>query len=129
MKQTTLALLTLFTMATGCSKDKEKEYSYDTASVRRTEGDNTGLLDKTLLLDVVFATGACSSFHEFLVTEKDADTTLVTVRTKAPMNQMCTANIITLTTGFRFKPKKKGTHYLKFLRGNGIYLTDTLTIN
>lgn len=129
MKQT-LPILLILALATSCSKDrKEEKYMYETASVRQTDGDNTTPLDKTLLLDVIFATGACSSFHEFVVTEKDADSTLVVVKTKAPENKMCTANIIELKTAFRFKPKKKGTHYLKFFQGNGIYVADTITIN
>ena len=126
-----IGLFALAAFAIGCKKNNTPKYLYHKAEVRQTDGMNTVALGQTLTLSVVCVTSQCDFFHQFVTTVKDADTTLVTMMTKIQEGIACNYGLATVKADYRFQPKKRGTHYLKFLSNieKGIYMTDTITVN
>lgn len=124
-------MLALAAIETGCKKNNGPKYLYHKTEVRKTDGINTIALGQTLTLTAICQTSQCHSFHEFVTTVKDADTTLVTVMTKIQEGIACNYGLASLRVDYRFQPKKRGTHYLKFLSNieKGTYITDTITVN
>ncbi len=125
-----LVFLALGAVIGSCQKDKKPtEYTYSPAPVLSTEGVNSTTHGIDLHLQVYFqVNNGCGQFDEFVVEEKNADTTLVYVQAKYPKDAMCTDNLPVLNTRYTFTPKKIGVHYLKFRGRDGAFVTDTIIV-
>lgn len=129
MRYMILAAAILFMAACKKNKDKPKEYTYSIAPVLVTDGINATSLGHPLNLQVHFqVNNGCGQLDKFIITEKNADTTLVQVRAKYEKGRLCTDNLPVLNTTYTFVPKKMGTHYLKFQGKNDQYLVDTIIV-
>lgn len=124
-----LAAAVLLTAACKKDKNKPKEYDYSIAPVLTAVGLKSTTLGVPLNRQVYFqVNGGCGQFDSFIVTEKDADTTLVQVRAKYEKGRFCTDDLPVRTTVYTFVAKKIGTHYLKFQERDNKYLVDTIVV-
>ncbi len=126
MKKIAVALIVILG---GCSKQEEENkcISYIQAHVVKVEGNKTGVINQEMELSVYFGCfNGCGSFEK---TESTliGDTTFVKV-IAVYSGCICTQDAPIRTGIFKYKSSKKGTHYLKFIKTGGSYLSDTLYI-
>jgi len=101
--------------------------SYRAGTVTKVDGPNTGSINQEIFLLVSFScTSDCGDFGYF---EQSANGNTTTINVIAKYEGcLCTQNIPTRQTTYKFNATQTGTYYLKFFKTTGNYLIDTITI-
>jgi hypothetical protein len=120
-----LKLLIFLAVVSGCAK---KTTAVDENCIRYADAYVSSIEKTTATtLNVSFpVNGGCGQFNKFVETTSGNTTT---IKVNAVYKGcMCTMDIPTRTTTYKLKETKPGTYYLKFVSGEGQYITDTLII-
>ena len=112
-----------------CKKNKENSncLSYTNAAVTNIAGPNTALVNQEIVLAISFqCTNGCGQFGSFEETTT-GNIIQVTVRAKYE-GCVCTQDIPTRTTQYKFKKSQSGSFELRFLQTNNSYLSHTIVV-
>lgn len=119
------AILTTIFLS-NCKQDDEC-VEYKQAPVTLTNTPLTGEINKDILIDVSFGCfNGCGQFGSF-EEDKQGNTLIIKVIAKY-QGCTCTHDVPIRQTTYTFNTAEKGTYYLKFLKNDNNYLTDTLII-
>ena len=124
-----MLFISLSVLFLSCSRKHHSNncISYNQAPVSNIEGPKSGSVNQVIDITVSFdCINGCGQFGRFEQTSKD-NTTLIKVIAKYE-GCVCTDNMPTLQSIYKFKAKKSGTYLLKFLQADNVYLTDTIVV-
>ena len=116
-------------LLTSCIKKKEEDkcLSYAKAPVTKIEGATTASVNQELNLTISFICfNGCGQFGNVEETISGNTTTIVVNAKYAGC--ICTQDVPTRTTLYKFKKSQAGTYELKFLQTENNYLTQTITL-
>ena len=116
-------------LLTSCIKKKEEDkcLSFDKAPVTKIEGATTASVNQEINLTVSFTCfNGCGQFGNLEETITGNTTTIV-VNAKYT-GCICTQDVPTRTTIYKFKKTQAGTYELKFLQTENNYLMHTITV-
>ncbi len=116
-------------LLTSCNKKKEEDKCISTikAPVTRIEGPTTASVNQEINLTISFICfNGCGQFGN--VEETIAgNTTTIKVNAKYT-GCICTQDVPTRVTSYKFKKGQAGTYELKFLQTENTYLTHTIIV-
>ncbi len=111
----------------GCKKREDSCISYIQASVSKIESPSQGNINQDIDLTVYFGcSNGCGQFGSFSETSSDFERTIIV--TAKYEGCICTQDVPTRKTIYKFKTSQPGVYYLKFWQQNNVYLVDTLNI-
>jgi len=116
-------------LLTSCIKKKEEDkcLSYAKAPVTKIEGATTASVNQELNLTISFICfNGCGQFGNVEETISGNTTTIVVNAKYAGC--ICTQDVPTRTTLYKFKKSQAGTYELKFLQTENNYLTHTIIV-
>lgn len=116
-------------LLTGCAKKQEDEkcISTDKAPVTKIEGAAIASVNQEIILTVSFTCfNGCGQFGNLEETISGNTTTII-VNAKYT-GCICTQDVPTRATIYKFKKAQAGTYELKFLQTENNYLTHTIIV-
>jgi len=124
-----IAFVISFLVLVNCRKKQEDTcVSNTTAQVTKVSGPRTISVNQEAALSVdYYLFNGCGNFENIQSISND-NTVVISLIVKY-QGCVCTDNLITGQTIFKFKAAQPGIYYLKFLQPNKTYLIDTMTVN
>ena len=116
-------------LLTSCAKKQEDEkcISTDKAPVTKIEGATTASANQEVNLTISFTCfNGCGQFGN--VEETIAGNTTTIIVNAKYTGCICTQDVPTRTTLYKFKKVQVGTYQLKFLQTENTYLTHTIIV-
>ncbi len=126
----TIALYTILIITIlSCKKNKQEEQciSYTLAPVTNVTGGNTALINQELNLTVSFLSiNGCGQF-ENIEESSSGNTTTLKINAKYE-GCVCTQDVSTKTTFYKFKKAEAGIYELKFSQPDSTFYNYTITV-
>ncbi len=112
-----------------CSRKHHSDtcISYNQAPVSNIEGPKSGSVNQEIDITVSFdCMNGCGQFGRFEQSSKDNATEIKVIAKYEGC--VCSDNVPTLQSIYKFKAKKPRIYLLKFFQEDNVYLTDTIVV-
>ena len=118
----------LFRWDNGSDIEKDNNFVYSPSPVFDIIAPSSANPGDTIVIQVRSqGNSGCAEFSHFNQAPTGRNTLNIQANQKVPVNAVCTMNLITLTSSFKYIPESRGIHTLNFWRGE-LHEHDFVTI-